>query len=88
MNRFFLSCCFVVMSTGAMAETCVVEDPTGTPLNVRSSPNGSIRGALHNGALVEILDTTYAQGGRWVYIAPLEGGKRGWVYGPHLDCDR
>jgi hypothetical protein len=37
----------------ARAQTsCTVSDPTGTPLNVRSRPNGPIVGALHNGATV------------------------------------
>ena len=88
MKHLFLTCCFVIITTDAWAQwgqTCVVEDPTGTPLNVRSRPNGPILGALHNGALVQILDTT---GSRWAYIAPVGGGKRGWVYGPYLRCGR
>ncbi len=87
MKRFCLACSLVVMATAAMAETCVVEDPSGTPLNVRSSPNGAIRGALHNGVLVTILDTTLdTRGASWAYIAPLGGGKRGWVYKSYLRC--
>lgn len=87
MKRLSLTCCLVVMATAAMAETCVVEDPTGTPLNVRSTPNGPIRGALHNGALVEVLDTTSdTLGASWAYIVPREGGKRGWVYESYLRC--
>ena len=35
---------------------CNVADPTGTPLNVRSSPNGPIMGALHNGVTVHVND--------------------------------
>src|SRR5262245_65909537 len=36
--------------------TCVVADPTGTPLNVRNRPNVTILGALHNDTTVIILD--------------------------------
>lgn len=33
---------------------CTVIDPTGTPLNVRSGPNGQIVGTLRKGAKVEV----------------------------------
>jgi uncharacterized protein YraI len=92
MKRVFLTSCFVIMTTATWAQwgqTCIVEDPTGTPLNVRSGPNGPMLGALHNGALVRILDTTSDErGSRWAYIAPVEAGKRGWVYGAYLRCGR
>jgi uncharacterized protein YraI len=89
MKRLFLGFLLVTMATEAWAETCVVSDPTGTPLNVRTRPNGPIVGALYNGALVRILDVTSDdRGGRWAYIAPLDEGKRGWVYGPHIACGR
>ena len=35
---------------------CAVDDPTGTPLNVRASPTGRYWGALHNGMKVELID--------------------------------
>jgi hypothetical protein len=40
---------------------CVVGDPTGTPLNVRSRPNGPILGALHNDTPVLVLATNGRQ---------------------------
>ena len=87
MKRLSLACCLVILSTGAWAQQiCTVNDPTGTPLNVRSSPNGSILGALHNGVEVRVLDTTRAGGRQWAYIVPVDGGKRGWVFGNFLDC--
>ena len=44
---------------------CVVADPTGTPLNVRSAPNGTILGALHNDTPVQITGfTTAGKSGR------------------------
>ncbi len=88
MKRFLLACAVLMFAVGsAFAQVCVVRDPTGTPLNVRTHPNGRIVGALHNGARVEILETTYDNGGRpWAYIRPLDVGQRGWVFRAYLDC--
>ena len=44
---------------------CVVSDPTGTPLNVRSRPNGPILGSLYNDTEVFISDMTVAGGRKW-----------------------
>ena len=49
---------------------CVVADPTRTPLNVRSSPNGTILGALHNDTKVTIRETATAGGQKWVRVVP------------------
>ncbi len=36
-------------SVSQAAERCTVADPTGTPLNLRSAPNGTILDRLDNG---------------------------------------
>ena len=36
-------------------DTCVIADPTGTPLNIRTSPNGKIVGKIANGERVRNL---------------------------------
>ena len=72
----------------ARGRGCTVDDPTGTPLNVRASPNGPILGALNNGTSVEVRDVTVDRSGRrWAYILPLSEGKRGWAFREYLDCD-
>ena len=73
----------------AMAQgRCVVTDPTGTPLNVRAEPNGSIVGALFNGVAVRQLDTVVDERGRaWSLVAPADGGKTGWVFRAFVRCD-
>jgi len=49
--------------------SCQVIDPTGTPLNVRTIPNGHIVGTLNNGTLVSVLDRAFDRGGKqWVYV--------------------
>lgn len=87
MKCFCLGLVLSTITTGALAQTCIVADPTGTPLNVRTAPGGAILGALHNGVAVRITDKTYDESGKsWVYIVPLEGGKAGWVFRAYLDC--
>jgi hypothetical protein len=89
MKRLVLAGCLALSTTGAFAQTCMVNDPTGTPLNVRARPNGAILGALHNGAPVQVLQVVHDSGGRpWAYIAPLGAGRRGWVFGNFLTCGR
>lgn len=89
MKRFFLACLFVAVASTALAQTCVVSDPTGTPLNVRASPNGAIIGALYNGTVVQVLKVIFDKRGRsWALIVPLGPGKQGWVFGAHLTCGR
>src|SRR5690348_10516434 len=39
------------------SQTCIVDDPTGTPLNVRERPHGSIVGALRNGTPVAAFNS-------------------------------
>lgn len=79
----------VAMLASASAKTlgneCVVADPTGTPLNVHSQPNGSILGALYNGTGVFATDMT--KDGKWVKITPFGKGKAGWVFFNFLDCN-
>jgi uncharacterized protein YraI len=70
------------LTSPALAETaCTVNDPTGTPLNVRQRPNGPILGALHNGTSVSIMENR----GTWSRVTPREG-KPGWVLRSYLDC--
>jgi Bacterial SH3 domain len=84
-----------VGTTGAIApvqaeEVCKVTDPTGTPLNVRSSPNGEIVNALKNGREVYIHEVaTDNQGRAWVKIGGYYDGRYrtwGWVIREFLSC--
>jgi hypothetical protein len=76
----------VVIIRSSSNSECVVADPTGTPLNVRSKPNGTILGALHNDTRVIVTDSTVASGRVWSKIVPIETGKVGWVFRSYLDC--
>jgi len=80
-----LGCAF---ATTAQAGTCIVADPTPTPLNVRTAPNGSIIGTLDNGQSVYIIDHTLDRQSRaWVYVGDSETDKPlGWVFREFIVC--
>ena len=87
MKFALLALCLTFATTNAYALECTVDDPTGTPLNVRSRPNGPIVGALHNGAAVFVSDLILdGSGRRWAKIVPIEEGKSGWVFREYLMC--
>ena len=63
-------------------------DPTGTPLNVRESPNGKIIGTLANGTWSTIVEYKDAANGKpWVKIVDHETKKPiGWVFREFVSC--
>ena len=73
--------------TASSRGRCLVADPTGTPLNVRTIPNGKVVGTLSNGVPVVVLDHVSQNGKTWVYIGrdpdqvPL-----GWVFRDYVNC--
>jgi Bacterial SH3 domain len=72
----------VNLAAAAEEEHCKVTDPTGTPLNVRESPNGKITGTLANGTLVAVVEYKDAANGRpWVKIVDYQTKRPiGWVF--------
>jgi uncharacterized protein len=63
---------------------CNVLDPE-SPLNVRTTPNGSIVGSLSNGTGVVVLD--YDADKTWAFVGRSEDRSPvGWVYTKYLDC--
>lgn len=74
------------------AQQCVVADPTGTPLNIRKSPNGRIVGKLSNGSVVLIEHYTVdaITGKGWAKIGVNRKRKYvvlGYVLDAYLNCD-
>jgi hypothetical protein len=55
-------------------DRCIVADPTGTPLNVRTSPYGTIIGTLNNGITVRIREISSLRGKTWVRAHDLRMG--------------
>ena len=64
----------------------VVADPTGTPLNIRTSPNGKIVGRISNGDRVRISDQTTEGGKEWAYISSGASRPMGWVFRRFIVC--
>jgi hypothetical protein len=92
MTRLVIAAMTLIVSLGlafaADGDRCKVTDPTGTPLNVRDSPNGKIVGTLANGALVAIVDR---QGRRqWQALGQIVDAKTkqpiGWVFREFVSC--
>jgi hypothetical protein len=75
-------------ASAAAQSRCKVMDPTGTPLNVRSTPSGDIVGTLTNGVLVSIVDSSVdANGKSWAYVARhSDGAPIGWVFREFIAC--
>lgn len=63
----------------------MVDDPTGTPLNVRSSPNGTILTTLPNGTRVDVLDEMKLGAKRWLFVS-RDGERLGWIFGTYVVC--
>lgn len=72
------------------ADVCKVTDPTGTPLNVRATPNGRIVGIVRNEAEVYIEEIANDDKGRpWAQISTKSNGKKrvlGWVIREFISC--
>jgi hypothetical protein len=68
-------------------KSCVVNDPTGTHLNVRRRPNGPILGALNNQTEVFISDMADVSGRKWAKVVPVNEGKSGWVFRDYITCE-
>jgi len=78
---------FASAVTPAAASECVVDDPTGTPLNVRSAPNGPIVTTLRNGTRLEVIEEARIGAKRWLFVS--RGGERlGWVFGAYVVCPK
>jgi uncharacterized protein YraI len=74
-----------VFAPAFAAGDCLVDDPTGTPLNVRSAPNGSILTTLPNGSRIEVVDEMRIGTKHWVFIS-RQGERLGWVFGAYVVC--
>lgn len=67
---------------------CRVKDPTGTPLNVRTAPNGDLVDRLTNGTPLQVLRIQHdTQGRDWALIERAgEDQAIGWAFRDYIDC--
>jgi hypothetical protein len=83
-----------ILSAGSVMaqQVCKVDDSSGTPLNVRATPNGKVINALKNGRVVDIIESKDDDQGRsWVKIGGSYKGKYrtwGWVLHEFVSCRR
>ena len=72
----------------ASQPSCHVQDPTGTPLNVREAPNGAVVATLTNGTSLQVLGTQADSRGRDWALITRRGEDRaiGWVFRDYIDC--
>lgn len=69
---------------------CIVNDTSGTPLNVRATPGGKIVSKLKNGTKVIVVNAADGDGPGWSQVSVLRKGKRvilGWVSSRYLNCE-
>jgi hypothetical protein len=72
--------------SAASARDCMISDPTGTPLNIRESPNGRILGTIRNGERVIMRDTVDVRGKRWAELAWDRPGGTVYVLREYISC--
>ena len=82
MKTFLATFTACILATTVAQARCVVADPTPTPLNARTAPNGRIIATLDNGQQVTVIDHADDERGRpWVYVADSETSQPiGWVF--------
>jgi hypothetical protein len=91
-NRFMIAAATLLLGVNladaASGDRCKVTDPTGTPLKVRSAPNGKVIGTLGNGVLVSVIEyKDDANGKPWVDVADYKTKKPiGWVFREFVSC--
>lgn len=82
-----LATCLAVAPAFAQSR-CAVTDPTGTPLNIRETPNGEIIGRVTNGAGIRVMNTSFDERGRPQALISPRGRNHvvGWVYREFVSC--
>jgi hypothetical protein len=74
-------------TSAVAAKSCIVADPTPTPLNVRSDPNGKVVLTMENGATVHVLKQESLDAKSWSLIGSGQDGPMlGWVFSDYLNC--
>ena len=87
--RTLLAAATLILTATAVRAECIVADPSQSPLNVRTFPNGLTIGTLENGKAVAIIDkATDEKGQAWVYVSDRGTAKPlGWVFTDYVACE-
>ena len=78
----------LLQGSPSASQSCYVNDPTGTPLNVREIPNGAVVDTLTNGTSLHVIGTQQDTRGRdWALITrPGEDRAIGWAFHDYIAC--
>lgn len=88
LSRMLMAAALSGLAAPAIAAgECVVDDPTGTPLNVRSAPNGTILTTISNGTRVEVVEEMKIGSKRWFFVS-RQGERLGWIFGAYVVCPK
>ncbi|MEM1366143.1 MAG: hypothetical protein AAGH82_10395 [Pseudomonadota bacterium] len=67
---------------------CKVADPTGTPLNVRDTPNGMLLGSVRNDQMVRVYGHQIQNGKVWALAyRDVRDNAVGFVFDAYLKCE-
>jgi hypothetical protein len=78
----------VAQASDDLTVRCTVADPTGTPLNIRDQPGGSITGTVRNGEVVRVFGSKLRNGKRWAHAyRSADDNAVGWVFDDYLKCE-
>ena len=74
----------------ACALDCIVADPTGTPLNIRMSPNGKIVATARKGTRIQVFEGEEKydnQNRAWYFVAlPTSSAPDGYALADYIRC--
>jgi hypothetical protein len=74
----------------ARAMDCIVADPTGTPLNIRMSPNGKIVATARQGTRIQVFEGEEKYDDRnraWYFVAlPTSSAPDGYALAQFIRC--
>jgi hypothetical protein len=80
----------LALATPASALNCVVADPTGTPLNIRTGPNGPIVATARNGTRIQVFEGEERYDGQnrpWYLVAlPTSSAPDGYAFAAFIRC--
>ncbi len=80
----------IAFTAPAMARDCHVADPTGTPLNIRMTPNGEVVATARNGSRIQGYDGEDqfdSQGRRWLYVGlSTSSAPDGYAFAAYIRC--
>ena len=92
MHRTFLAAGLMSLALAlpAHALDCIVADPTGTPLNIRISPNGKTIATARKGTRIQVFEgqEKYDNQNRpWYYVAlPTSAAPDGYALAAYIHC--